>query len=60
MRAAPITSSWQTKIMTFDPINRRRQPALVRPLCAWRRHHPALQALMQSQLERIAMADPGK
>ena len=26
---------------------------LVRPLCAWRRYHPARQALMRSQLERI-------
>jgi aminopeptidase N len=41
------------EVLALDPINPTTAARLVQPLGAWRRHHPARQALMRAQLERI-------
>jgi len=44
------------EVITLDPLNPTTAARLVQPLCAWRRHDPARQALMQRQLERVLAA----
>ncbi len=41
------------EVIAIDPSNPTTAARLVQPLCAWRRHHPARQALMQRELERV-------
>ena len=41
------------EVIAIDPNNPTTAARLVQPLCAWRRHEPGRQALMQHQLERI-------
>ncbi len=41
------------EVIAIDPGNPTTAARLVQPLCAWRRHDPARQALMQRELERI-------
>ncbi|MFZ3237000.1 MAG: aminopeptidase N [Stellaceae bacterium] len=44
------------EVMAVDPSNPTTAARLVQPLCAWRRHDPARQALMQRELERVLAA----
>jgi aminopeptidase N len=49
------------EVIAIDPGNPTTAARLVQPLCAWRRHDPARQALMQRELERVlAMPDLSK
>jgi aminopeptidase N len=41
------------EVVAVDATNPTTAARLVQPLCAWRRHDPARQALMQRELERI-------
>jgi aminopeptidase N len=41
------------EVIAIDPSNPTTAARLVQPLCAWRRHHPTRQALMQRELERV-------
>ena len=41
------------EVIAIDPSNPTTAARLVQPLCAWRRHDPARQALMQRELERV-------
>jgi aminopeptidase N len=41
------------EVIAIDPGNPTTAARLVQPLCAWRRHDPARQALMQRHLERV-------
>ena len=41
------------EVVAVDASNPTTAARLVQPLCAWRRHDPARQALMQRELERI-------
>jgi aminopeptidase N len=44
------------EVLAIDPANPTTAARLVQPLCAWRRHDPARQALMQRELERVLAA----
>ena len=44
------------EVIAIDPGNPTTAARLVQPLCAWRRHDPARQALMQRELERVLAA----
>jgi len=44
------------EVITLDPLNPTTAARLVQPLCAWRRHDPARQVLIQRQLERVLAA----
>ena len=46
------------EVIAIDPSNPTTAARLVQPLCAWRRHDAARQALMQHELERV-LAAPG-
>ncbi len=41
------------EVIAIDPSNPTTAARLVQPLCAWRRHNPARQSLMQRELERV-------
>ena len=41
------------EVIAIDPNNPTTAARLVQPLCAWRRHDPVRQALMQRELERV-------
>jgi aminopeptidase N len=41
------------EVVTLDPVNPTTAARLVQPLCLWRRHDTAHQALMRRQLQRI-------
>ncbi len=41
------------EVIAIDPGNPTTAARLVQPLCAWRRHNPERQALMQRELERV-------
>jgi aminopeptidase N len=44
------------EVLAIDPANPTTAARLVQPLCAWRRHDPARQALMRRELERVLAA----
>ncbi len=41
------------EVLALDPANATVAARLVQPLCSWRRHDPARQALMRRELDRI-------
>jgi aminopeptidase N len=41
------------EVIALDRLNPTTAARLVQPLCAWRRHDPARQALMRERLERV-------
>ena len=44
------------EVLALDPANPTTAARLVQPLCSWRRHDPARQALMRRELDRILAA----
>ncbi|HEY1430668.1 MAG TPA: aminopeptidase N [Stellaceae bacterium] len=46
------------EVVTLDPVNPTTAARLVQPLCVWRRHDTARQALMRRELERV-LTTPG-